>query len=878
MKKKYILITIVFGLFLTGNLMAQLPNYVPTNGLVGWWPFNGNANDQSGNGNNGTVNGAIFSSDRNSLPSSACSLYGTNDYIEISTSNGQFDSQQYTFSYWFRSNQLATSTSGGINVNPAIISRLNSGGPSAVNPNWIDNFVVYEIGGSNHFNAPKNYGATGANTTLGNVWRNIVFCIRNDSTITYLNGNKISSVLNVGLINFQSYPIRIGRSKYTYWKDLSGEIDDFGYWNRALTSQEILGLYNGVAPCTNPTATISPQGSTTFCQGSSVNLNASTGSNYTYEWYKDGQLITSATTSVYQAISSGNYTVKVIDGACNSTSTATTVTVNPLPTASISYTGSPWCTTALVQSVTQTGISGGTYSSTAGLSINPTTGSITPNNSTAGTYTVTYTIAAAGGCSAVTATSNVTITAAPTASISYTGSPWCKTAGVQSVTQTGTTGGTYSSTPGLTINSTTGAINPSSSSAGTYTVTYAIAAAGGCSAVTATSNVIITAAPTASISYTGSNLCTSAPLQSVTQTGTTGGTYSSTPGLTINPTTGTITPSSSNAGTYTITYTIAASGGCSAVMATSNVTITAIPSAIINANGATTFCQGNSVVLNATSGNGLTYQWKNNNANITGATAASYTSNASGSYSVAVTNSFNCNATSSQIVVTVNPLPNVTLSGLNSITNYHTASQTLTANPSGGTYMGPGVTNNLFNPTTAGLGMKNVSYDYTNVSGCSGKATLSTMVFDTLGVVCTTYDTITTNVYDTTYVTITDTTYTTIYDTTYITISDTVYTTVTDTLIINTTLSLPSPNNENTILIYPNPASDHITIDNGNYTAMAGYSIKIKNNAGQDVFQSAINQAQFYVDLSTWTGRGLYFVHLYDSQNNTVTVRKIVLQ
>jgi hypothetical protein len=113
---------------------------------------------------------------------------------------------------------------------------------------------------------------------------------------------------------------------------------------------------------------------------------------------------------------------------------------------------------------------------------------------------------------------------------------------------------------------------------------------------------------------------------------------------------------------------------------------------------------------------------------------------------------------------------------------------------------------------------------------------------------------------------------------TNVTVYDTLLTTVTDTLIINTTLSLPAPNNENTILIYPNPASDHITIDNGNYTAMAGYSIKIENNAGQQVFQSAINQAQFYVDLSTWTGNGLYFVHLIDPQNNTVTVRKIVLQ
>jgi uncharacterized protein (TIGR02145 family) len=113
---------------------------------------------------------------------------------------------------------------------------------------------------------------------------------------------------------------------------------------------------------------------------------------------------------------------------------------------------------------------------------------------------------------------------------------------------------------------------------------------------------------------------------------------------------------------------------------------------------------------------------------------------------------------------------------------------------------------------------------------------------------------------------------------TNITVNDTVLTTVTDTLIINTTLSLPAPNNENTILIYPNPASDHITINNGNFAAMAGYSIKITNNAGQEVFINAINQAQFYVDLSTWKGNGLYFVHLIDQQKNTVTVRKIVLQ
>ncbi|HSH65671.1 MAG TPA: type IX secretion system membrane protein PorP/SprF, partial [Bacteroidia bacterium] len=126
--------------------------------------------------------------------------------------------------------------------------------------------------------------------------------------------------------------------------------------------------------------------------------------------------------------------------------------------------------------VTLTGTTGGTYSSTAGLTINTTTGAITPSSSTVGTYTITYTVAAAGGCAAYSTTTSVTITTAPSATIAYSGSPFCKSLATgQSVTITGTTGGTYSSNAGLTIDATTGAITPSTSTAGTYTVTYAIA-------------------------------------------------------------------------------------------------------------------------------------------------------------------------------------------------------------------------------------------------------------------------------------------------------------------------------------------------------------------------------------------------------------------
>ncbi len=255
--------------------------------------------------------------------------------------------------------------------------------------------------------------------------------------------------------------------------------------------------------------------------------------------------------------------------------------VTPIPTAIITYEDSPFCfSLATPQAVTLVGTTGGTYTSTAGLTINSTTGEITPNTSTVGDYIVTYTIAASGGCAAVTATTPVSITTAPNANISYAGTPFCTSNALpQAVTRTGTAGGTYSSTAGLTINSTTGEITPSTSTAGDYVVTYTIAALGGCAEVIRTTNVTITNAPEATIAYDGSPFCADVVTgQLVTLTGTTGGIFTASPaGLTINSSTGTITPSTSVVGNYTVTYTIAASGGCSAVIETALVTINPIP-------------------------------------------------------------------------------------------------------------------------------------------------------------------------------------------------------------------------------------------------------------------------------------------------------------
>jgi hypothetical protein len=118
-----------------------------------------------------------------------------------------------------------------------------------------------------------------------------------------------------------------------------------------------------------------------------------------------------------------------------------------------------------------------------------------------------------------------------------------------------------------------------------------------------------------------------------------------------------------------------------------------------------------------------------------------------------------------------------------------------------------------------------------------------------------------------------------IADTCINTITDTTLITVTDTLVINTAItSLNPPNNANTIMVFPNPTNDHITIDYGNFNVMNGYQLKIENSLGQQVFQTSITQQSDYLNLTTWGGNGLYFVHIIDPQGNTIDIRKIVLQ
>ena len=104
--------------------------------------------------------------------------------------------------------------------------------------------------------------------------------------------------------------------------------------------------------------------------------------------------------------------------------------------------------------------------------------------------------------------------------------------------------------------------------------------------------------------------------------------------------------------------------------------------------------------------------------------------------------------------------------------------------------------------------------------------------------------------------------------------------TVTDTLIINANIVSYNPvTYQNSLKVYPNPSSDHITIDCGDdCSSLIGYTIKITNSLNQTVYESIVTQQIETIDLKTWTGIGVYFIHLLDSKNNTIDIKKIIIQ
>ena len=163
------------------------------------------------------------------------------------------------------------------------------------------------------------------------------------------------------------------------------------------------------------------------------------------------------------------------------------------------------------------------------------------------------------------------------------------------------------------------------------------------------------------------------------------------------------------------TYTVTDTSGCSGTSAPVTVTVNPNPAPAVTANGPTTFCIGDNVVLSSN------YNSDNNWNNAMG-TTQDITVTTGGSYTVTVTDNNGCEGTSAAITVTVHPLPAVGISPL-SVCKTDPAFVMNNGTPTGGTYSGTGVSAGVFDPSIAGTGTHNIIYSYSDTNACSNTAT-----------------------------------------------------------------------------------------------------------------------------------------------------------
>jgi surface protein len=285
--KKIILIVALFLSTSSQTLFAQLPSYVPSNGLVGWWPFNGNANDQSGNNLNGTVTGATLTSDRNGIVNGAY-LFNPSvlSNISIQTQSVTDTGLRTKFSLvmWVKSNRVVNFISesslcpGSVSV-PMANSNQNWAfvpGNSGTNLGIGFSIGTNGIMVSEHADNILVSRLSNSSTYSGFVQVAIVYDTNN--SYLYVNGTLVRTRSMYCGSNIKMIPSVLSLGSSLYSSNFSGVIDDLGVWNRALTSTEIQQLYTG---CT----TVAPTGTTTqsFCESATVANLTATGTGI--KWY-----------------------------------------------------------------------------------------------------------------------------------------------------------------------------------------------------------------------------------------------------------------------------------------------------------------------------------------------------------------------------------------------------------------------------------------------------------------------------------------------------------------------------------------------------------------------------------------------------------------
>ena len=240
------------------TLSGQVPNYIPTNGLVAWFPFNGNSNDASGSNNNLTTNGTLpsLTYDRFGNCNAACHFEpGNNLYKSSPITNDQ----NFTWSFWMKKYNN-DAESGGIGE---FNSTSTSGGGFDCYNN-VPQFICQGI----------DVNVTNSSTTISTgIWNHYVVTKSGSTFSIYING----------VLNSQGNSSYLPYVNTTYFKmgcvnTAISDFDDVAMWNVVLNQTEISALYN--APSSSNNGDINAGADISICNGETVLLQGTNGSNF----------------------------------------------------------------------------------------------------------------------------------------------------------------------------------------------------------------------------------------------------------------------------------------------------------------------------------------------------------------------------------------------------------------------------------------------------------------------------------------------------------------------------------------------------------------------------------------------------------------------
>jgi hypothetical protein len=245
MKTKLTLFVAILAsvLFLSGCASVEMPPFV-NEGLVSYYPFNGNAKDESGNGNHGEVKGAALTEDRKGEQNKAYSFDGKDDFIEIPSSPSIKKMKAVSVSLWVKVNKNQKAGQHGYNTFVARW-RGSDSDPQRHQSFWIGTHQNKFI---TTFAAPHAEPFPFRTEFEGNGWLHVAYAHDSKGAALFFNGEKAEPRKGypIRLREFDE-PLIIGaekNAKSSYRQFLLGSIDDVRIYNRALSAEEVKALYD----------------------------------------------------------------------------------------------------------------------------------------------------------------------------------------------------------------------------------------------------------------------------------------------------------------------------------------------------------------------------------------------------------------------------------------------------------------------------------------------------------------------------------------------------------------------------------------------------------------------------------------------------------